>query len=106
MEQAPVMLFSAEQGRSAMPVDEDWSLLQASPPVLVALTSRLFRSLAVMVESVIPKEKVESRMPVDAHRIDIVSGTGGISLEDPSIDCGLQTQTTHLCVEVFNTRAV
>ncbi len=49
--------------RSAMPVEEDWSLLQASPPVLVALIWAVLKSLAVIVESVIPKEKVESRMP-------------------------------------------
>lgn len=46
-----------------MPVEEDWSLLQASPPVLVALIWAVLKSLAVIVESVIPKEKVESRMP-------------------------------------------
>ena len=49
--------------RSAMPVEEDWSLLQASPPVLVALIWAVLKSLAVIVESVIPKVKVESRMP-------------------------------------------
>ena len=46
-----------------MPVEEDWSLLQASPPVLVALIWAVLKSLAVIVESVIPKVKVESRMP-------------------------------------------